>query len=180
MKIADLEFPEGLPIGPGWVPAPNHADVLFPYTGEVVARAPVGDVDLAAYALDHALGVRDTMARTPSRVRRAVLLDAHRRLSGSREDVERLLVLETGKPLRDCRVEVSRTLLTLETSAEEASRVTGETVTLDGLPAGDGMLGFYLRVPIGVVIGIAGFNYPLLLAAHKVAPALAAGCPVVC
>jgi acyl-CoA reductase-like NAD-dependent aldehyde dehydrogenase len=180
VKIADLEFPEGLPIGPQWVPGPDHADVSFPYTGEVVARAPVGDVELAAHALDHALAVRDAVARTPSRVRRAVLLNTQRRLWGSRQDVERLLVLETGKPLRDCRVEVARTLLTLETSAEEASRVTGETVTLDGLPAGDGMLGFYLRVPIGVVVGIAGFNYPLLLAAHKVAPALAAGCPVVC
>lgn len=180
MNGPDLGYPEGLPIGAAWVQTAEHADVVFPYTGEVVTRAPVGDVRLAAEALDHAVGVADEVARTPSRVRRAVLLAVRERLCGHREQVEQLLVLETGKPLKDCRVEVARALLTLETSAEEASRVTGETVTLDGLPAGDGMVGFYLRVPIGVVVGIAGFNYPLLLAAHKIAPALAAACPVVC
>lgn len=180
MDIEALGCPPGLPIGDGWMPAPDHADVVFPYTGEVIGRAPIGDVDLAGRAIDHAVAVRGTVAKTPSRIRRAVLLAVHRRLTSRRHAVEHLLVLETGKPLRDCRVEVARTLLTLETAAEEASRVTGETVTLDGLPAGDGMVGFYLRVPIGVVVGVAGFNYPLLLATHKIAPALAAACPVVC
>jgi acyl-CoA reductase-like NAD-dependent aldehyde dehydrogenase len=180
MNVPDLGTPSGLPTGPGWVAAPDHADVVFPYTGEVVGRAPVGDVDLAGQAIDHALATADAVAAAPSRVRRAVLMAVHQRLAAQRKEMEQLLVLETGKPVRDCRVEVARSLLTLETAAEEASRVTGETVTLDGLPAGDGMVGFYLRVPIGVVVGIAGFNYPLLLATHKIAPALAAACPVVC
>lgn len=180
MSIADFGCPEGLPVGPGWVHAPDHTEVVFPYTAEAVCRAPVGDVALAVDALDHAVSVRDSVARTPTRTRRAVLLSTRERLERHRSDVEQLLVLETGKPLRDCRVEVQRILLTLEASAEEASRVTGETVTLDRLAAGDGMVGFFLRVPVGVVVGIAGFNYPLLLATHKIAPALAAGCPVVC
>ncbi|MEU1687826.1 aldehyde dehydrogenase family protein [Micromonospora sp. NPDC005707] len=89
-------------------------------------------------------------------------------------------MLETGKPLVDCRTEVARTLVTLETAAEEVVRLHGETVPLDLLPSGEGLIGFWTRRPIGVVVGIAGFNYPLLLAAHKIAPALAAGCPVVC
>ena len=88
-------------------------------------------------------------------------------------------MLETGKPLVDCRVEVDRTLLTLETAAEEVARLHGETVPLDLLPSGEGLMGFWVRKPIGVVVGIAGFNYPLLLAVHKLAPALAAGCPVI-
>jgi acyl-CoA reductase-like NAD-dependent aldehyde dehydrogenase len=180
MNVPDLGTPTGLPIGPGWVAAPDHSDVVFPYTGDVVGRAPVGDVDLAGQAIDHAIAVADVVAAAPSRVRRALLMAVHERLAAHRQDMEQLLVLETGKPLRDCRTEVARSLLTLETAAEEASRVTGETVTLDGLPAGDGMVGFYLRVPIGVVVGIAGFNYPLLLATHKIAPSLAAACPVVC
>jgi acyl-CoA reductase-like NAD-dependent aldehyde dehydrogenase len=180
MNVPDLGTPSGLPIGPGWVAAPDHADVVFPYTGEIVGRAPVGDVDLAGQAIDQALAVADAVAAAPSRVRRAVLMAVHQRLASHRQQMEQLLVLETGKPVRDCRVEIARSLLTLETAAEEASRVTGETVTLDGLPAGDGMVGFYLRVPIGVVVGIAGFNYPLLLATHKIAPSLAAACPVVC
>ena len=84
---------------------------------------------------------------------------------------EQLLVLETGKPLVDCRVEVDRTLLTLTTAAEEVARLHGETVPLDLLPSGEGLLGFWVRRPIGVVVGIAGYNYPLLLASHKLAPA---------
>jgi acyl-CoA reductase-like NAD-dependent aldehyde dehydrogenase len=115
----------------------------------------------------------------PSHVRRAALQATYDGLAAQRDAFVDLLVLETGKPLIDCRVEVERTLLTLQASAEEVARLHGETVPLDLLPSGDGLLGFWVRKPIGVVVGIAGFNYPLLLAAHKVAPALAAGCPVI-
>ena len=98
----------------------------------------------------------------------------HSAVDGLRRDglFDRLLVLETGKPLVDCRVEIDRTLLTLLTAAEEVARLHGETVPLDLLPSGEGLLGFWTRKPIGVVVGIAGFNYPLLLAAHKIAPRL--------
>jgi acyl-CoA reductase-like NAD-dependent aldehyde dehydrogenase len=125
------------------------------------------------------VALRDVVGRLPSHVRRAALAGAHRALAERRTDVEQLLVLETGKPLVDCRTEVDRTLLTLQTSAEEVARLHGETVPLDLLPSGEGLIGFWVRKPVGVVVGIAGYNYPLLLAAHKVAPALAAGCPVI-
>lgn len=175
--LADL--PDGLPVGDGWVAAPGTADVVFPYDGSVVAVAPVGDVAVARRALDAAVTVAPAVARTPSHARRAALLGARDALAARRADVETLLVLETGKPLVDCRVEVARTLVTLETAAEEVARLHGETVPLDLLPAGEGLIGFWTRRPVGVVVGIAGFNYPLLLAAHKVAPAVAAGCPVI-
>ena len=125
------------------------------------------------------MALRDAVGRLPSHVRRAALTGAHRALAERRTEVEQLLVLETGKPLVDCRTEVDRTLLTLQTSAEEVARLHGETVPLDLLPSGEGLIGFWVRKPVGVVVGIAGYNYPLLLAAHKVAPALAAGCPVI-
>ncbi|MHB9755586.1 aldehyde dehydrogenase family protein [Streptomyces sp. BYX5S] len=173
------EFPEGLPVGDTWLPAPATEEVRFPYDGSVVGRAPVGDTALALRALEEALAVRDTVGRLPSHTRAAALHATHDALAARRADFERLLVLETGKPLVDCRVEVDRTLLTLRTSAEEVARLHGETVPLDLLPSGEGLLGFWTRKPIGVVIGIAGFNYPLLLAAHKVAPSVAAACPVV-
>jgi acyl-CoA reductase-like NAD-dependent aldehyde dehydrogenase len=173
------EHPDGLPIGAGWLPAPAGEKVVFPYDGSVVASAPVGDAALATRAVEEALAVRDETAHLPSHVRRGALLATHKALASRRDELERLLVLETGKPLVDCRVEVDRTLLTLQTAAEEVARLHGETVPLDLLPSGEGLLGFWVRKPIGVVVGIAGFNYPLLLAAHKVAPALAAGCPVV-
>ena len=174
-----LNFPDGLPIGDGWLPAPSTAEVHFPFDGSLVATAPVGDAALAVRALDEALSVRHEVARLPSHVRRQALQTAHDQIALHRDDFERLLVAETGKPLVDCRVEVARTLLTLQTAAEEVARLHGETVPLDLLPSGEGLLGFWVRKPIGVVVGISGFNYPLLLAAHKIAPALAAGCPVV-
>ncbi len=174
-----MDLPDGLPIGDGWQAAPSTVDVCFPYDGSLVAAAPVGDEALARRALDEALTVRQEMARLPSHVRRLALQTAHDEIARRREDFERLLVAETGKPLVDCRVEVARTLLTLQTAAEEVARLHGETVPLDLLPSGEGLLGFWVRKPIGVVVGIAGFNYPLLLAAHKIAPALAAGCPMI-
>ncbi len=172
-------WPDGLPVGDGWVTGLPTAEIRFPYAGSLVARAPVGDELLAARALDEALAVRDEVGRLPSHVRRAALFGAHAVLMEHREEFERLLVLETGKPLVDCRVEVDRTLLTLQTAAEEVARLHGETVPLDLLPSGEGLLGFWVRKPIGVVVGITGFNYPMLLAAHKIAPALAAGCPTI-
>lgn len=179
MQEFEKEFPEGLPIGDVWEPAPRSEDVRFPYDGSVVAQAPSGDADMARRAVDEAVAVRDAVGRLPSHVRRSALQAAHQAVASRRSDFEDLLVLETGKPLVDCRVEVDRTLLTLQTAAEEVARLHGETVPLDLLPSGDGLLGFWVRKPIGVVVGIAGFNYPLLLATHKIAPALAAGCPVV-
>ncbi|WP_020392451.1 aldehyde dehydrogenase family protein [Kribbella catacumbae] len=174
-----MTTPAGLPIGDSWIPTPSTAPVHFPYDGSVVAEAPVGDVAIARQALENALSVRAQVGRLPSHVRRKALQGALSALAEQRDAFVDLLVLETGKPLIDCRVEVERTLLTLETSAEEVARLHGETVPLDLLPSGDGLQGFWVRKPIGVVVGIAGFNYPLLLACHKIAPALAAGCPVI-
>jgi acyl-CoA reductase-like NAD-dependent aldehyde dehydrogenase len=169
-----------LPVGEKGVVAPAGGPVVFPFDGRVVATAPVGDTATARLAINEAVSVADELAEAASYRRKAVLADVHRAIEQHRSDFEELLVLETGKPLVDCRVEVARTLVTIETAAEEVARVHGETVPLDLLPAGDGLIGFWIRRPIGVVVGIAGFNYPLLLASHKVAPAVAAGCPVIC
>jgi acyl-CoA reductase-like NAD-dependent aldehyde dehydrogenase len=174
-----VKFPAGLPIGEAWVEALATAPVIFPYDGSTVADAPVGDVELARLALDNALSVREAVGRLPSYLRRNVLQSVHSAVLAARNEFVELLVLETGKPLIDCRVEIDRTLLTLETSAEEVARLHGETVPLDLLPSGEGLQGFWVRKPIGVVVGITGFNYPLLLAAHKIAPAFAAGCPII-
>ncbi|WP_166348368.1 aldehyde dehydrogenase family protein [Phytoactinopolyspora limicola] len=172
--------PTGLPIGDGWVDTGETTPIRFPYDGSHVADAPVGTADHARTAVDHATELAGAVAALPSRIRRDILLATRDALAGWRDEMEHLLVLETGKPVRDCRVEVDRTLVTLAASAEEVSRLHGETVPLDLLPSGDGMLGFWVRKPIGVVVGIAGFNYPLLLATHKMGPAIAAGCPVIC
>ncbi|GAA4031444.1 aldehyde dehydrogenase family protein [Allokutzneria multivorans] len=175
-----MNFPSGLPIGADWVPAERTEAVRFPYDGSEVAQAPVGTPAQARAAIDHAVAAAPRIAALPSRVRRSVLLRVLAALSEKQTEFESLLVLETGKPLVDCKVEVARTLVTLSAAAEEVARLHGETVPLDLLPSGDGLIGFWTRKPIGVVVGIAGFNYPLLLATHKIAPAIAAGCPIVC
>ncbi|MDX3002131.1 aldehyde dehydrogenase family protein [Kribbella solani] len=174
-----MKFPAGLPIGESWIEPAATTSVIFPYDGSTIADAPEGDAELARSALDHALAVREKIGRLPSHVRRTVLQSVHSAVLAERDAFVDLLVLETGKPLIDCRVEIDRTLLTLETSAEEVARLHGETVPLDLLPSGEGLQGFWVRKPIGVVVGITGFNYPLLLAAHKIAPAFAAGCPII-
>lgn len=173
-------YSAGLPIGPKWMATEEQEPVNFPYDGMLVAYAPVGTPALAKLALDEAVAVAREVAELPSRTRRALLNDVAAALEGEREQLEKLLVAETGKPLVDCRVEVARSIVTWQAAAEEVSRLHGETVPLDLLPSGDGLVGFWTRKPIGVVVGIAGFNYPLLLASHKIAPAIAAGCPVVC
>ncbi|WAL69929.1 aldehyde dehydrogenase family protein [Amycolatopsis cynarae] len=172
-------YPSGLPVGPGWVSTPDTEEITFPYDGSVVSEAPIGTPELARRAVDEAVGLAREVAALPSWARRDILLNVHRALTEWQSEFEGLLVAETGKPLCDCRVEVARTLVTWQAAAEEVARLHGETVPLDLLPFGEGLTGFWKRKPIGVVVGIAGFNYPLLLASHKIAPAIAAGCPVI-
>ncbi|MFI8848711.1 aldehyde dehydrogenase family protein [Streptomyces sp. NPDC053499] len=173
------DFPDGLPVGDSWVAAPDHQAVSFPYDSTPVAHAPVGDTQLARQAVEHATALRRTVGALPTRTRRAVLAGVAEALESVAAGMEDLLVLETGKPRVDCRTEVTRAVATWRAAADEVVHIHGETVPLDGLPSGDGMTGFWTRRPVGVVVGIAGFNYPMMLATHKIAPALAAGCPVI-
>jgi acyl-CoA reductase-like NAD-dependent aldehyde dehydrogenase len=178
MPERSLYHQDALPIAGQLVTAPA-GPVRFPYDGSVIGTAPVGSPELARQALDHAVGLRPAVRGLPAHQRRAVLLAVHAQLLGRQRELAGLLVLETGKPLADCQTEVQRATLTVQAAAEEVARIHGETVPLDLSAAGEGLTGLWLRQPIGVVVGITGFNYPLLLAAHKLAPAIAAGCPVI-
>ncbi|MEW1926954.1 aldehyde dehydrogenase family protein [Streptomyces sp. NPDC088360] len=171
--------PEGLPVGDGWVSAPGSRPVHFPYDGTEFAAAPVGDQELAERAVEHAAAVRVRVGRLTAGVRRQVLAGVADALAEAETDLVELLVLETGKPRIDCGVEMRRAVATWQAAADEVAHLHGETVPLDLQPSGEGLFGFWTRKPVGVVVGIAGFNYPVLLASHKIAPALAAGCPVI-
>jgi acyl-CoA reductase-like NAD-dependent aldehyde dehydrogenase len=172
--------PSGLPVGDRWVTGLPLADVHFPYDGSVVAQAPVADVPTARAALEAGLAaVGPTGSLTAGR-RRAVLVAVERELAARHDELVELLIAESGKPRVDCEVELARTLFTWSAAAEAVGQIHGETMPIDLQPAGEGMFGYWVRKPIGLVIGIAGFNYPLLLASHKIAPAIAAGCPVIC
>lgn len=164
-------------IGGAWVPAREHLDVVAPWTGERLARmalATTDDVDRAVTAARSALGDTPTLA-----ARAAVLERTAALLVRDREELARTIAHEAAKPVGAARAEVDRAVETLAFSAAEARTLHGETVPMDAHPAGEGMLAFTLREPIGVVAAITPFNFPLNLVAHKLGPAIAAGCPVV-
>jgi acyl-CoA reductase-like NAD-dependent aldehyde dehydrogenase len=164
-------------IGGERVETGEWTDVRSPYSGEVVGRIAKGGATETRRALDAAA---TALASPLPAHERARILDATARLLGERlEEAAQLISAEAGKPLKAARVEAQRAVSTYTFAAVEARTLTGETVPMDASPAGDGKLAFTIRVPIGVIGAISPFNFPMNLVAHKIAPALAAGCPVV-
>ena len=152
-------------------------DVRSPYSGDVVARVARADGAVARQAVDAAARAMDEPL--PAH-RRAEILDRVADLLADRhDDVARTICLEAGKPMKAARVEAQRAVSTYTTAAAVARTLTGEMIPMDASPAGEGKLAFTVRRPVGVVGAISPFNFPLNLVAHKVAPALAAGCAVV-
>jgi acyl-CoA reductase-like NAD-dependent aldehyde dehydrogenase len=148
-----------------------------PYDGAELGTIPVcdeRDVDRVVQAAAAAMG------RPLPTWQRAEILDmAATGLRSERERFARIVASEAAKPLRTARIEVDRAAATFEFAAAASRTLAGEVVPVDASPAGAGKVAFTLRVPVGVIGAIAPFNFPLNLVAHKVAPAIAAGCPVV-
>ncbi|NPB06110.1 MAG: aldehyde dehydrogenase family protein [Aquificae bacterium] len=159
--------------------APEKIKVVYPYDGRVVGEVPKGTEEHAREAVEKAKEGLKKLAALTAYERYRFLSEAARLLEQRAEEFARTLVLEVGKTIREARTEVQRAVQTLLFAAEEAKRINGETFPLDAHPNGKGKVGFYVRVPAGVVAAITPFNFPLNLSMHKVAPALAAGCPVV-
>jgi len=150
-------------------------EVRFPFDNSVVdtvPRADAGDVDAA---LDAAVSGAKVMAKLPALERSQILAKTSAILAARVAELAETITREEGKPITEARFEVGRAVETFRVAAEEAGRIHGETVPLDASPGGAGKFGFTVRVPCGVVAAISPFNFPLNLAAHKVAPALAAG-----
>src|SRR5690606_3400725 len=119
------------------------------------------------------------MRRLAAYERKAVLDHCVQRFSERREELAAVLCVEAGKPIRDSREEVTRLIDTFQIASEEAVRIGGEVMDLEISPRARGYSGMYRRVPVGACSFISPFNFPLNLAAHKIAPAIAAGCPFV-
>ncbi len=162
-----------------WVDKPNHIEVRNPYDDTVIDTVPTADLDDVERALAGAVEGARIMRKVPGYERYKILRRAADLIGQRSEKLGRLISTEEGKTLAAGVFEVSRAHETLELSAEEAKRITGEVLPLDGAPGGTGKLGFTLRVPCGVVVAITPFNFPLNLVCHKVGPALAAGNAVV-
>jgi acyl-CoA reductase-like NAD-dependent aldehyde dehydrogenase len=170
----------GMLIDGEWAPSGEKGlmDVRSPYDGGLVAQVPSGgarDVERAVAAASAALR-RDDFSRT-DRIR--VLEQASAALNDRQEHFAKAIAHEAAKPLKTARVEAARAVETFAFAAAEARRLAGEVIPMDATPAGAGKTSFTLRVPVGVVAAISPFNFPLNLVAHKLAPAIAAGCPVV-
>jgi acyl-CoA reductase-like NAD-dependent aldehyde dehydrogenase len=160
--------------------APNRdLEVLDKYSGEVATRVAMADESAIDRAIDAAVAAAGPMARMAAYERQAVLDHCVRRFRERSEELAEALCIEAGKPIRDSRGEVGRLIDTFRVAAEESVRITGEVLPLDISPRARGYRGMWKRVPIGPCSFIAPFNFPLNLAAHKVAPALAVGCPFV-
>jgi acyl-CoA reductase-like NAD-dependent aldehyde dehydrogenase len=162
-----------------WTGSNDESDVTSPYSGDVVDTVPnasEGQVERAVAAAVE--GARQMAALTPYE-RGRILERAATMLEGRLEELARLLTLEEGKPLVESRAEVSRVPDLLRLCAFEASQLRGETLPLEAASNGAGKLGFTMRVPCGVVVAITPFNFPVLLAVHKIGPALAAGNAVI-
>jgi acyl-CoA reductase-like NAD-dependent aldehyde dehydrogenase len=158
--------------------APTTITVRSPYDGHVIGEIPAqtaADVDAAVARAAGALREEPL----PLWRRAAILDKAAQLLAERREHFATIIANEAAKPIKTARVEAERAVGTFQFAAAEARKLSGEMIPLDAIPAGEGKLGFTLRVPIGVVGAIAPFNFPLNLVVHKVAPAIAAGCPVV-
>ena len=162
-----------------FVEAGTPHEVRNPATGELLAttfQAGPDELERATVASVHAF---EQTRRLASFERRDALAHVADCIARDAEELADLLTRESGKPIRDARTEVARGSLTFRTAAEEALRINGEWLPLDWAAANRGRHGVVRRYPIGPVAGISPFNFPLNLAAHKVAPAIAAGCSIV-
>jgi len=164
-------------IGGEWVETGEWREVRSPYSGEVVGLVPTAGPDDTRRAVDAA--ERAMAEPLPAHKRAEILVKVAGQLGRRHDEVARLISDEAGKPMKAARVEAHRAMSTYTFAAVEARKLAGEVVPMDASQAGEGKLAFTLRRPIGVVGAISPFNFPLNLVAHKLAPALAAGCAVV-
>ncbi len=162
-----------------WRQSGTTCPVTNPYTGEALAQVCQAGVSDVADAVHAAVSVAGAMRSMPAYARAAALNAIASRIDQRCEDFAQAITAEAGKPITDARREVGRAIQTFSVAAEEAKRIPGEVVPLDWTPGSEQAVGMTRRVPIGPVLGITPFNFPLNLVAHKVAPCLAAGNPMV-
>jgi acyl-CoA reductase-like NAD-dependent aldehyde dehydrogenase len=163
-------------VGGEWVETGDWLEVRSPYSGEVVGRVAKAGAAETKRAIDAA--ERAMEEPLPAHKRAEILVKVAMQLGRRHDEVARLISDEAGKPMKAARVEALRAMSTYTFAAVEARKLAGEMVPMDASQAGEGKLAFTLRRPIGIVGAISPFNFPCNLVAHKLAPALAAGCAV--
>ena len=164
-------------VGGEWIETGEWVEIRSPYSGDVIGRVAKAGTDVVRRAVAAAEeAMREPL---PAHARAEILVRVAGYLGKRHEEAAQTICAEAGKPLKAARVEASRAMSTYTFAAVEARKLAGEMIPMDASQAGEGKLAFTLRRPIGVVGAISPFNFPLNLVAHKIAPALAAGCAVV-
>ena len=160
--------------------SPNQSlPVYDKYSGEIATRVALADAEAIDQAIAAASAAAEPMRKLPAHKRQSILYHCVQRFEERFEELAEALCIEAGKPIKDARGEVTRLIDTFRIAAEESVRIGGEVVPMEISPRAEGYTGMWKRVPIGPCSFISPFNFPLNLAAHKVAPALAAGCPFI-
>lgn len=162
-----------------WVEQGDLVEIKSPFDGSVVARVFQGTRKHAEMAIAAAVKAFGTTRRLPAFERQRVLRKIAQGIGERKEEFARTLCLEAGKPIKAARIEVDRAIFTFTVAAEESTRNYGEYLPLDWQEFTAGRWGIVRRFPLGPIAGITPFNFPLNLVAHKLAPAMAAGCPIV-
>jgi lactaldehyde dehydrogenase len=152
----------------------ENISVKNPFNHEIIDTVPLGDVNDVKKAIYAANKAKKAMEEMSSRKLSRILYDVHEELRKKSDGLAELICKETGKPIVNSREEMERSLQTLLFAAEECKHLHGETVPMDAALGGKSVFGFTVRIPLGVVVAITPFNYPMNLAIHKLAPALAA------
>lgn len=162
-----------------WLEEGDIVEIRAPYDGAVIARVYQGRREHAEAAITATVKAFGTTRRLPAFERQRVLRRIADGIHGRKEEFARTLAQEAGKPIKSARMEVDRAVFTFNIAAEETVRGYGEYLPLDWQQSTAGRWGIVKRFPLGPIAGITPFNFPLNLVAHKVAPAIAAGCPIV-
>lgn len=166
-------------IGPNTVTTAHPLEVRNPFDGTLVGTTYLAGLPELEQAIALAQQVQHELWALPAHVRASALRQIADELRSRREELSLLLARECAKPLKYARGEMDRAIQTFHVASEEATRLPAEVLQLDTTPAGEGREGIVRYFPVGPVAGIAPFNFPINLVAHKVAPAIAAGCPIV-
>jgi len=171
--------PQGFLVDGKWMEQGDPVEIRSPYDGTVVGRIFQGRREHAEAAIAAAVKAFGTIRRLPAFERQRVLRQIAQGLLQRKEEFAHTMAMEAGKPIKAARTEVERSIFTFTVAAEESTRIYGEYLPLDWQEYTAGRWGIVRRFPLGPIAGITPFNFPLNLVAHKVAPAIAAGCTMI-
>ncbi|MEH7342570.1 aldehyde dehydrogenase family protein [Bacillus sp. JJ1532] len=179
MSVTNKTIKKQLFINGEWLDSKEYAPLFSPYSRELIAEVPAATVEEVDLAIEAAYQTRNTMSEMPSHQRAKILENLANLIEKRSDEAAKIIAEEAAKPINTAKVEVARTIQTYKFAAEEAKRLSGETIPMDAAPGGEGRLAYTVREPLGVIGAITPFNFPMNLVAHKVGPAIAAGNTIV-